>query len=120
MMPFPSIFADAVSSGNLVSLGTVDYLVIAIYFAFVLGIGFSLKHFADTGEEFFLAGREMTAWIGGLAFFSANLGALELLGWAGNTYEYGIMAAHWYWIGAIPAMLFLGLIMMPFYYISKT
>jgi SSS family solute:Na+ symporter len=115
-----SFFPEALPSGNLVSLGTVDYLVIAIYFAFVLGIGFYLKHFADTGEEFFMAGREMTAWIAGLAFISANLGALELLGWAGNTYEYGIMAAHWYWIGAIPAMLFLGLVMMPFYYISKT
>ena len=115
----PSFFADAAPSG-LVSLGTIDYLVIAIYFAFVLGIGFYLKHFANTGEEFFLAGREMTAWIAGLAFISANLGALELLGWAGNTYEYGIMAAHWYWIGAIPAMIFLGLVMMPFYYISKT
>jgi SSS family solute:Na+ symporter len=113
------ILADAAPSG-LVSLGVVDYLVIAVYFAFVLGIGFYLKHFANTGEEFFLAGREMTAWIAGLAFISANLGALELLGWAGNTYEYGIMAAHWYWIGAIPAMIFLGLVMMPFYYISKT
>ncbi len=113
------MFADATPSG-LVSLGTVDYLVIGVYFAFVLGIGFYLKHFANTGEEFFLAGREMTAWIAGLAFISANLGALELLGWAGNTYEYGIMAAHWYWIGAIPAMIFLGLVMMPFYYISKT
>src|ERR1700677_3396659 len=115
----PSIFAQADSS-HLVNLGTVDYLVIGIYFLFVLGIGFYLKHFADTGEEFFLAGREMTAWIAGLAFISANLGALELLGWAGNTYEYGIRAAHWYWIGAIPAMIFLGLVMMPFYYISKT
>jgi SSS family solute:Na+ symporter len=114
-----SIFASVAPSG-LVSLGTVDYLIIGIYFAFVLGIGFYLKHFANTGEEFFLAGREMTAWIAGLAFISANLGALELLGWAGNTYEYGIMAAHWYWIGAIPAMIFLGLVMMPFYYISKT
>jgi SSS family solute:Na+ symporter len=119
MIITPHLFADATSSG-LVSLGTVDYLVIAVYFAFVLGIGFYLKHFANTGEEFFLAGREMTAWIAGLAFISANLGALELLGWAGNTYEYGIMAAHWYWIGAIPAMIFLGLVMMPFYYISKT
>jgi solute:Na+ symporter, SSS family len=118
-MSFPSFFAEA-APARLVSLGVVDYLVIGIYFVFVLGIGFYLKHFADTGEEFFLAGREMTAWIAGLAFISANLGALELLGWAGNTYEYGIMAAHWYWIGAIPAMLFLGLVMMPFYYISKT
>ena len=97
-----------------------DVLVVIVYFVFVLGIGFYLKNFAETGESFFLAGREMTAWIAGLAFISANLGALELLGWAGNSYEYGIMATHWYWIGAIPAMLFLGLVMMPFYYISKT
>jgi SSS family solute:Na+ symporter len=116
---FALLFADTAPT-HLVSLSTVDYLVIIIYFAFVLGIGFYLKHFANTGEEFFMAGREMTAWIAGLAFISANLGALELLGWAGNTYEYGIMAAHWYWIGAIPAMIFLGLVMMPFYYISKT
>ena len=110
----PSLFA------SVVSLTTVDLLVIAIYFAFVLGIGIYLKHFANTGEEFFMAGREMTAWIAGIAFISANLGALELLGWAANTYEYGIMSVHWYWVGAIPAMLFLGLVMMPFYYISKT
>ena len=62
----------------------------------------------------------MTAWVAGLAFVSANLGSLELLGWAGNAYQYGILASHWYWIGAIPAMVFLGLVMMPFYYISKT
>ncbi len=67
-----------------------------------------------------MAGREMTAWIAGLSFVSANLGSLELMGWAGSAYQYGILAAHWYWIGAIPAMLFLGIIMMPFYYISKT
>jgi len=106
--------------GSLIQLGTADFLIIGIYFVFVLGIGVYLKHFAETGESFFMANREMTAWIAGLAFLSANLGALELIGWAGNTYQYGIMAAHWYWIGAIPAMLFLGLIMMPFYYISKT
>lgn len=105
---------------SLLHLGTTDFLIIAIYFLFVLGIGFYLKHYAETGESFFMANREMTAWIAGLAFLSANLGALELMGWAGNTYQYGIMAAHWYWVGAIPAMLFLGLIMMPFYYISKT
>lgn len=85
----------------------------------VIGIGVYLKRFTKTGEDFFLAGREMTAWVAGLAFVSANLGSLELLGWAGNAYQYGIMAAHWYWIGAIPAMLFLGIVMMPFYYISK-
>ena len=66
-----------------------------------------------------MAGREMTAWIAGLSFVSANLGSLELMGWAGSAYQYGILATHWYWIGAIPAMLFLGIIMMPFYYISK-
>jgi len=105
---------------TLVHLSAVDLVIIAFYFALVLGIGFYLKRFAKTGEDFFLAGREMTAWVAGLAFVSANLGSLELLGWAGNAYQYGIMAAHWYWIGAIPAMVFLGIVMMPFYYISKT
>src|SRR5262244_1724356 len=105
---------------RMVHLSGVDLAIIAIYFALVLAIGFYLKKFAKTGEDFFLAGREMTAWVAGLAFVSANLGSLELLGWAGNAYQYGILAAHWYWIGAIPAMIFLGLVMMPFYYISKT
>ena len=105
---------------RLVRLSGVDLGIIAIYFALVIGIGFYLKRFATTGEDFFLAGREMTAWVAGLAFVSANLGSLELLGWAGNAYQYGIMSAHWYWVGAIPAMVFLGLVMMPFYYISKT
>jgi solute:Na+ symporter, SSS family len=105
---------------RMVRLSGVDLAIIAIYFALVLGIGFYLKRFAKTGEDFFLAGREMTAWVAGLAFVSANLGSLELLGWAGNAYQYGIMAAHWYWVGAIPAMVFLGIVMMPFYYISKT
>ena len=85
----------------------------------MLGIGFYLKGRSKTGEDFFLAGREMTAWIAGLSFLAANLGSLELMGWAAATYQYGILAAHWYWIGAIPAMLFLGLVMMPFYYISQ-
>src|SRR5437773_7735974 len=105
---------------TLVHLSRVDLAIIAIYFALVLAIGFYLKKFAKTGEDFFLAGREMTAWVAGLAFVSANLGSLELLGWAGSAYQYGILAAHWYWIGAIPAMVFLGVVMMPFYYISKT
>jgi solute:Na+ symporter, SSS family len=105
---------------RLVHLSAVDLAIIVIYFALVLAIGFYLKKFATTGEDFFLAGREMTAWVAGLAFVSANLGSLELLGWAGSAYQYGILAAHWYWIGAIPAMVFLGLVMMPFYYISKT
>src|SRR5438876_2304336 len=105
---------------RLVHLSGVDLAIIAIYFALVLAIGFYLKRFAQTGEDFFLAGREMTAWVAGLAFVSANLGSLDLLGWVGNAYQYGIMAAHWYWLGAIPAMVFLGIVMMPFYYISKT
>ncbi len=107
-------------SERLVNLSTVDLAIVVIYFALVLAIGFYLKRFATTGEDFFMAGREMTAWVAGLAFVSANLGSLELLGWAGSAYQYGILAAHWYWIGAIPAMIFLGLLMMPFYYISKT
>jgi SSS family solute:Na+ symporter len=105
---------------RLILLRPVDLAIIVIYFATVLGIGFYLKRFAKSGEGFFLAGREMTAWVAGLSFISANLGALELMGWAAASYQYGILAAHWYWIGAIPAILFLGLVMMPFYYISKT
>jgi SSS family solute:Na+ symporter len=105
---------------RIISLHPVDFAIIAIYFLTVLGIGFYLKRFAESGEDFFLAGREMSAWVAGLSFLSANLGSLELLGWAGASYQYGILAAHWYWVGAIPAMLFLGVVMMPFYYISKT
>jgi SSS family solute:Na+ symporter len=105
---------------TLVRLSSVDLAIIAIYFLAVICIGFYLKRFAQSGEDFFLAGREMTAWVAGLSFLSANLGSLELLGWAGSSYQYGILAVHWYWIGAIPAMLFLGVVMMPFYYISKT
>ena len=105
---------------RVISLSGVDMAIIAVYFLIVLVIGFYLKRFTKSGEDFFLAGREMTAWVAGLSFVSANLGSLELLGWAGNSYQYGILAAHWYWIGAIPAMIFLGLVMMPFYYICKT
>ena len=105
---------------RLVRLAPVDLVIVVFYFVLVLAIGFYLKGRSNTGEDFFLAGREMTAWIAGLSFLSANLGALELMGWAAAAYQYGILAAHWYWIGAIPAMLFLGLVMMPFYYISKT
>ncbi|MGH7969300.1 MAG: sodium:solute symporter family transporter, partial [Limisphaerales bacterium] len=104
----------------MLSLSPVDLAIIIIYFVAVLAIGFYLKNYSKRGEDFFVAGREMTAWVAGLAFISANLGSLELLGWAGNAYQYGILAAHWYWVGAIPAILFLGLIMMPFYYICRT
>ncbi|HET9307729.1 MAG TPA: sodium:solute symporter family protein [Candidatus Sulfotelmatobacter sp.] len=108
------------SSSTLVHLSPVDLVIIVFYFALVLAIGLYLKERANTGEDFFMAGREMTAWVAGLAFLSANLGSLELMGWAGNSYKYGILAAHWYWIGAIPSMLFLALVMMPFYYVCKT
>jgi solute:Na+ symporter, SSS family len=105
---------------QLVHLAPVDVMVVIFYFVLVLSIGWYLKGRANTGEDFFMAGREMTAWVAGLSFLSANLGALELMGWAGSAYQYGIMATNAYWIGAIPAMLFLALVMMPFYYISKT
>ncbi len=108
------------SGTQLTHLAPVDIIILLLYFAVVLFIGFYVKGQTNTSEEFFLAGREMTAWIAGLSFVSANLGSLELMGWAGSAYQYGILATHWYWIGAIPAMLFLGIVMMPFYYISKT
>ena len=114
----PNLLAFSVAP--LAHLRPLDIAVIAIYFAMVLWIGFYLKGRSNTGEEFFMAGREMTAWIAGLSFVSANLGSLELMGWAGSAYQYGILATHWYWVGAIPAMLFLGLVMMPFYYVCKT
>src|SRR6266540_4814234 len=119
MLPFLALYLQAQSS-KLLSLSAVDILVIALYFVAVLGIGFYLKRYTKTGEDFFLAGREMTAWVAGLSFLAANLGSLELMGWAASAYQYGILATHWYWIGAIPAMLFLGIVMIPFYYISKT
>ena len=116
MRPLVGTYAAA----RLVHLSAVDVVIVVFYFALVLSIGWYLKGRARTGEDFFMAGREMTAWVAGLSFLSANLGALELMGWAGSAYQYGIMATNAYWIGAIPAMLFLALVMMPFYYISKT
>jgi SSS family solute:Na+ symporter len=110
----------ALLTTQLTHLAPVDILILVLYFALVIFIGFYVKGSTNTSEEFFLAGREMTAWIAGLSFVSANLGSLELMGWAGAAYQYGILATHWYWVGAIPAMLFLGIVMMPFYYISKT
>jgi SSS family solute:Na+ symporter len=112
----PALFLQA----RLLTLAGVDIAIIALYFVAVLGIGFYLKRYTNTGEFFFLARREITAWVALLSFLAANLGSLELMGWAGAAYQYGILAAHWYWIGAIPAMLFLGIVMIPFYYISKT
>ena len=102
-----------------IGLSVLDWLIIAIYFGFILGLGYYLKRYTKSQEDYFLAGRKNSAWVAGLAFLSANLGALELLGMTGNTFKYGMYVAHFYWIGAIPAMLFLGLYMMPFYYSSR-
>jgi SSS family solute:Na+ symporter len=101
------------------NLNVVDWLILAIYFGFILGLGYYLKRFTKSQEDYFMAGRKNSAWVAGIAFLSANLGALELLGMTGNTFKYGMYVAHFYWVGAIPAMLFLGLYMMPFYYSSR-
>src|SRR5512132_3215392 len=97
----------------------VDYAILALYFAAVLGIGFAAKRYIKTSLDYFLSGRSLPAWITGLAFISANLGALEILGMAANGAQFGTYTLHYYWIGAIPAMVFLGIVMMPFYYGSK-
>lgn len=107
-------------SARMISLSLPDVLIIALYFVAVLIIGLYLKRYANTSEDFFMAGRDMTAWVAGLSFLSANMGALELMGWAASAYQYGLLAAHFYWIAAFPAMVFLGIVMMPFYYVSKT
>ena len=97
----------------------VDYLLIALYFVFVLGIGLSARASVSSSIDFFLSGRSLPAWVTGLAFISANLGAVEIMGMSANGAQYGMATFHYYWIGAIPAMLFLGVVMMPFYYGSK-
>jgi SSS family solute:Na+ symporter len=102
-----------------VHAGPVDYAILIGYFAVVLGIGFAARRYVKTGLDFFLSGRSLPAWITGLAFIAANLGALEILGLAANGAKYGAATVHFYWIGAIPAMVFLGLVMMPFYYGAK-
>jgi SSS family solute:Na+ symporter len=101
------------------SLGTIDWAIILIYFVFVLGIGWALKKYMKDATAFLEAGRSLPAWVTGLAFISANLGALEVIGMAASGAKYGLMTVHFYWIGAIPAMIFLAIFMMPFYYGSK-
>ena len=100
-------------------LGAVDYLILIVYFVFVIGIGFWLKRSVKTGEDFLLSGRSNAAWVAGLAFLSANLGAQELIGMGASGAKYGLMTAQFYWIGAIPAMVFVGVFMIPFYYGSR-
>ncbi|HSS97164.1 MAG TPA: sodium:solute symporter family protein [Terriglobales bacterium] len=101
------------------TLAPIDWLIMLVYFVFVLGIGIALKRYVKTSSDFFLAGRSLPAWICGLAFISANLGAQEVIGMAASGAKYGIATSHFYWIGAIPAMVFVGLFMMPFYYGSR-
>ncbi len=102
-----------------IHIGAVDYTIILIYFIFVVAIGYVLKKQTVSSEDFFLAGHRIPSWVTGLAFISANLGAIEVMGMAANGAQYGIMTAHFYWLGAIPAMVFLAIFMMPFYYGSK-
>jgi solute:Na+ symporter, SSS family len=101
------------------NLTTIDWIIMLVYFVFVLGIGFLLKRKVKTSTDFFLAGRAIPAWVCGLAFISANLGAQEVIGMAASGAKYGIATSHFYWIGAIPAMVFVGIFMMPFYYGSR-
>jgi len=102
-----------------IHLGAIDYSLLIVYFAFVLGIGWGLRRFVKSSEDFFLSGRSIPAWIAGLAFLSANLGAQEVIGMGASGAKYGIMTSHFYWVGAIPAMVFVGIFMMPFYYGSR-
>jgi solute:Na+ symporter, SSS family len=112
--------AEPAGGGSLLSMSTLDMVVVILYFVVVLGIGLYLKKYTQTGDEFFMAGRKMTAWIAGLSFVSANLSSLETMGWSAMAYQYGMLGAHAYLVGAIPAILFLAVVMMPFYYISRT
>ena len=102
-----------------IQFGTTDYAILILYFAFVLGIGWMLRRSVRNSEDFFLSGRSIPGWVAGLAFLSANLGAQEVIGMAASGAKYGIMTSHFYWIGAIPAMVFVGIFMMPFYYGSR-
>ncbi|GAA1676253.1 sodium:solute symporter family protein [Streptomyces yatensis] len=107
------------AEGLRLPTNALDYTILILYFAVVLGVGFAARASVKTSLDFFLSGRSLPAWVTGLAFVAANLGALEILGMAANGAQYGVYTVHWYWVGAIPAMVFLGLVMMPFYYGSK-
>jgi len=103
----------------LLDAGVFDYAILALYFAFVLGIGLLARRAVSDSLDFFLSGRSLPAWVTGLAYISANLGAIEIIGMSANGAEYGMPTMHYFWVGAVPAMLFLGVVMMPFYYGSK-
>ncbi len=103
----------------LIDANVVDYLIVGLYFVFVMGIGLAARRAVSDSIDFFLSGRSLPAWVTGLAFISANLGAVEIMGMSANGAQYGLPTVHYFWVGAIPAMLFLGIVMMPFYYGSK-
>jgi SSS family solute:Na+ symporter len=109
----------AVLPGTIISASFVDYLIVGLYFAVVLGIGILARRQVSDSIDFFLSGRSLPAWVTGLAFISANLGAVEIMGMSASGAEFGLPTVHYFWVGAIPAMLFLGVVMMPFYYGSK-
>src|SRR3954464_6988202 len=108
-----------VTAAARLNVNAVDYAILAVYFVTVLGIGFAAKRYIRTSLDYFLSGRSLPAWITSLAFVSANLGATEILGMGANGAQYGVATVNYYWIGAVPAMVFLGIVMMPFYYGSK-
>src|ERR1700747_3628990 len=119
MGEFESFSRATPQTRSAVAMTGIDWLILCLYFVFVLGIGFALKSSMKTSTDFFLAGRAIPAWVCGLAFMSANLGAQEVIGMGASGAKYGIATSHFYWIGAIPAMVFVGLFMMPFYYGSR-
>ena len=114
-----ALSASSASSGTLIAARWYDYIPIAIYFAFVIGVGLIARAKAATSDGFLTSGRSLPAWVTGIAFVSANLGAVEIMGMSANGAHYGMPTFHYFWIGAVPAMIFLGLVMMPFYYGSK-
>ena len=115
----PALPAVVAAQDTIIQANAIDYLLVAIYFVFVLGIGFMARRQVSDSIDFFLSGRSLPAWVTGLAFVSANLGAVEIMGMSATGAELGIPTVHYFWVGAIPAMLFLGVVMMPFYYGSK-
>jgi len=113
------VLALAAADNLRLNVSGLDYVILIVYFTIVIGIGVAARRSIATSEDFFLSGRSLPAWVTGLAFISANLGAIEILGMAANGAQYGLSTVHFYWIGAVPAMVFLGLAMMPFYYSSR-
>ncbi|NDH66118.1 MAG: Na+/galactose cotransporter, partial [Microbacteriaceae bacterium] len=114
-----SLPAGSSESTTVINLHSVDYAILGVYILVVVGIGFVLKKYVKSASDFLTSGRSIPVWVTGLAFLSANLGAQEVIGMAASGAKYGIMTAHFYWVGAIPAMIFLAIFMMPFYYGSR-